>query len=96
MSADTTRRVVVGGAGWNAPFASTVPRTRRGSVHTPPSAIVAYTEAICSGVTASPWPNAIVARLTPDHVSTGGRMPPDSPGNPRPVVRPKPNRVMYR
>src|SRR5207245_8903109 len=96
VEADTTRRVFGAAAAWNRPSEPTVPWTRRGSTHTPPLAMVAYTDAICSGVTASPWPKAIVARLTPDHDSTGGRMPADSPGYPRPVVRPNPNRVRYR
>ena len=60
--------------------------------------IVAYTDAICSGVTAIPWPIGTVPMLVPYHCSSGRRIPSDSPGNPTPVPEPYPNRrsILYR
>ena len=59
----------------------------------PPLATAPYTAAICSGVTATPWPNDTVAMLVPDHFRTGGRIGPTSPGNPIPVFCDSPNRL---
>src|SRR5947208_11703858 len=95
VAADTTRCSAGAGAGWYTPDGSIVPRTSDGCTRTPPLAIVAYTQAICSGVTATPCPIVIVGRLVPDHSPAGGRMPLDSPGNPTPVTDPRPNAWRY-
>ena len=42
-----------------------------------------------------PCPMGIVPMLVPDHCDTGGRIPRDSPGKPRPVASSRPNRYRY-
>src|SRR5690349_16078342 len=91
VGAEMTCLVDGAAAGRYVPDASTVPRTSDGWTQTPPLATVAYTAAICRGVTATPCPMAIVGTLVPDHMPTGGRMPDASPGNPTPVRVPSPN-----
>ena len=92
VPADTTLLVRPAGVGTRRPSGLIVARTSRGSTHTPPLAIVAYTSAICRGVTAIPWPIGMVPMLVPDHCDTGGRIPRDSPGKSRPVGSSSPNR----
>ena len=55
-----TRWLAGFGAGTNRPLAVVVPATMDGATRIPPLAMVAYTLAICTAVTATPWPNAIV------------------------------------
>ena len=57
----------------------------------PPFAIAPNAAAICTGVTAMPWPKLCVARSMRAHDSTARRMPGDSPGSSMPVRWPKPN-----
>src|SRR3954469_4801470 len=95
VSSETTRRVAAGGAAWNFPAPSTKPRTRRGWIQVPWFAMAAYTEIICSGVTATPWPTGMVPMLAAVQSPTEGRMPSTSPGNPTPVGWPSPNRARY-
>ena len=68
-----------------------MPFTRRGWIHVPPFAIVAYTEAICRGETVRPCPYATVASVAFVHDARLGTTPAVSPGNPSPVGRPNPN-----
>src|SRR4051794_37976188 len=92
---EITRRVGAASAAWNVPEPSITPVVSRGCTHVPWLAIVAYTEAICIGLTDSPWPYASVASVASDQSASGGTTPGVSPGNPVPVVRPKPNLDMY-
>ena len=57
------------------PAALVVPSTRVGWTRTPPLAIVAYTSAICSAVTATPCPNDSVYLVSAAHWETGGSRP---------------------
>ena len=66
-----TRWLAAFRAGTYWPLVLVVPATMVGATRTPPFAIVAYTLAICTAVTATPWPNAIVYRVSPDHCDTG-------------------------
>ena len=56
----------------------------------PSLATVEKATAICSGVTAMPWPMGMLAMDVPDQRSAGGMMPAASPGNWIPVRLPKP------
>ncbi len=58
----------------------------------PRFAIAAYAAAICTGVTAMPWPIGTLPIVDPDHLSGGRTIPGLSPGKSMPVVRPKPKR----
>ena len=58
----------------------------------PPLAIAAYALAICSGVTANPWPMGRLPIEEPEYPASDGMMPAPSPGTSTPVARPKPNR----
>src|SRR5215469_13259870 len=75
-----TRRDGDGGDGVTTPSELTVPSTSVGCTRTPSLAIVAYTLAICTALTARPWPNDSVYRSSPAHRDGGGRMPSVSPG----------------
>jgi hypothetical protein len=56
VAPEITRRVGAASAAWNVPEPSITPVVSRGCTHVPWFAIVAYTEAICIGLTDSPWP----------------------------------------
>src|SRR5271166_6726142 len=70
-----TRRDGDGAAGTYFPEALVVPSIRVGWTRTPPLAIVAYTSAICSAVTATPCPNDSVYLVSAAHWDTGGSRP---------------------
>src|SRR5256885_16435043 len=86
-----TRRDGGGAAAVYLPAELVVPWIRVGWIRTPPFAIVAYTSAICSAVTATPCPNDSVYRVSPYQSETGGRSPSVSFGRPMPVGWPRPN-----
>ena len=94
VAAEMTRRVGAASAAWKTFAPSITPLASRGCTQTPWFATVAYTEAICIGLTVSPCPYAAVASRASDHSDNGGTSPAVSPGNPLPVVRPNPNRDM--
>ena len=70
--------------------------TRCGCTQTPRFAIVAYAAAICTGVTATPWPIGTFPIVEPDHSSGCRTKPGLSPGKAMPVVEPKPKRRIQR
>src|SRR5947208_1878892 len=80
VRSDTARRVAAGGAGWNFPSPSTIPRTSRGWIHTPWLATAANTEIIWMGVTATPCPTGIVHRDDCRVLQAGGRVVAESLG----------------
>src|ERR1700690_416450 len=86
-----TRRDGEAGAGLYVPALPVVPATRVGWTRTPWFAIVAYTLAIWTAFTSTPWPNESVYRSSPHHADGEGRMPGDSPGRFRPVGESIPN-----
>src|SRR5919206_2714801 len=69
--------------------------TRWGRDQTPRLATAAYAAAICTGVTAMPWPIGTLPIVEPDHLSGGSTIPGLSPGKSIPVTRPKPKRVIH-
>ena len=79
------------------PAALYVPAISVGWTRTPLLAIVAYTLAICTALTETPWPYDRVYRSSPAHCDGGGRALDryvalgSSPGRPRPVGWPSPN-----
>jgi hypothetical protein len=58
-------------------------------------AITEYDRAICTGVTAMPWPIGTVPIVEPDHSSSGSANPADSPGKSIPVGFPNPKRSIH-
>ena len=72
---DDTRRSATRRAARKSPRRPTVPLTSRGCTHTPPFAIVAYTDAICSGVTADPLPVGRSSQPGVAPLRQGGTMP---------------------
>ena len=61
----------------------------------PPFATAPYAAAICTGVTAMPWPIGTLPIVEPDHFAGGRTMPGLSPGKSTPVTRPKPKREIH-
>src|SRR5580693_10740440 len=90
-----TRWAAGRGAGTNRPLAPDAPATTEGVTRTPPLAIVAYTLAIWTAVTATPWPNDRVYRSSPHHLDVGYRMPLLCAGRPGTLCWPMPKFLKY-
>ena len=67
------------------------PLIRLGSTWTPPLAIVLTAAAICTALTARPWPNAMVSWLIWAHCDGSASRPAVSPRTPMSVRWPSPN-----